>query len=79
MSEVTTAPEVVITPLESNPSASQPQAVAASEAPKVSPAQELRDIQSLLVGGIFPGNMAPAVIKAFNLLDKMSVEIENAK
>lgn len=50
-----------------------------SEAPKqASPAQDLRDVQMLLIGGIFPGNMAPAIVKAYQLLDKMCVEIESA-
>ena len=44
--------------------------------PKASPAQDLRDIQGLLVNGIFPGQVAPAVVKAYQLLEKMSLEIE---
>lgn len=40
------------------------------------PASDLRDIQALLVGGIFPGNLAPAVIKAYNLLEKMARALE---
>jgi hypothetical protein len=41
-----------------------------------SPAQDLRDIQMLLVQGIFPGQVAPAVVKAYSLLEKMAVQIE---
>lgn len=41
-----------------------------------SPAQDLRDIQMLLVQGIFPGQVAPAVVKAYQLLEKMAVQIE---
>jgi len=41
-----------------------------------SPAQDVRDIQTLLVQGIFPGQVAPAIVKAYNLLEKMAVEIE---
>lgn len=50
------------------------------EAPvaKASPAQDLRDIQNLLVGGIFPGNMAPMVVKSYTLLDNMAKQIEEA-
>jgi hypothetical protein len=45
-------------------------------APKPSPAQDLRDIQALLANGIYPGNVAPAIVKAYQLLEKMAVEIE---
>jgi hypothetical protein len=48
----------------------------AVEAPKVSPAADLRDIQALLANGIYPGNVAPAIVKAYQLLEKMAVEIE---
>jgi hypothetical protein len=43
---------------------------------KESPAKDIREIQYLLVNGIFPGNVAPQVVKAYQLLDKMAVEIE---
>ena len=43
-----------------------------------SPAQDLRDIQGLLVNGIFPGNAAPAVVKAYQILEQMAVKIEQA-
>jgi len=49
-----------------------------TETPKVSTAQDLRDIQGLLVNGIFPGQVAPAVVKAYQLLEKMSQQIEAA-
>jgi len=42
-----------------------------------SPAQDLRDIQALLVGAIFPGNMAPAVVKAYQLLEMMAKQVES--
>lgn len=52
----------------------------APEAPeaqaKASPAQELRDIQNLLVGGIFPGNMAPAIVRAYQMLENMAKQVE---
>lgn len=78
MSEATQTPVVENTPLESNPVASGPKPSNTSEAPKASPAQDLRDIQQLVVCGIFPGNMAPSVVKAYQLLDRMCVEIENS-
>lgn len=49
------------------------------EAPKnntPSPAQDLRDIQALVVTGIYPGNMAPAIVKAYQLLEAMAREVE---
>lgn len=77
MSEATQTPVVENTPLESQANASQAQSVPASQ-PKASPAQDLRDVQMLLVGGIFPGNMAPAVVKSYQMLEKMALEVENA-
>lgn len=53
-----------------------PEATAAPAEKKASPAQDLRDIQMLLLGGIFPGNVAPAVVKAYQLLEQMSQKIE---
>lgn len=52
----------------------------APEAPKntPSPAQDLRDIQGLLVNGIFPGQVAPTVVKAYQILEKMAQQIEAA-
>ena len=49
--------------------------------PAISPAQDLRDIQALLVNGIFPGNVAPQIVKAFQMLEQMAqmVEKEHAK
>jgi len=43
---------------------------------KASPAQDLRDIQNLLLGGIFPGNVSPAVVKAYQLLEAMARKVE---
>jgi hypothetical protein len=45
---------------------------------KSSPAQDLRDIQMLLVSGIYPGNMAPAVVKGYQVLERMCQEKELA-
>ena len=45
-------------------------------APVRCPADDLREIQNLLVNGMFPGNMAPAVHKAFLLLDNMAKGVE---
>lgn len=52
-----------------------------TEPPKVSPAKDLREIQALLANGIFPGNVAPTIVKAYNLLEQMAqvVERESAK
>lgn len=50
-----------------------------TETPKpvvVSPAQDLRDIQYLLLNGIFPGNVAPSVVKSYHLLEQMAVQVE---
>jgi hypothetical protein len=47
------------------------------EAPKVeSPAKDLREIQALIVNGIFPGNVAPQVVKAFHMLESMASKVE---
>jgi hypothetical protein len=48
------------------------------EKPKVSPAQDLRNIQNLIVNGIFPGNVAPEVVKAYKLLEDMAQVVEKA-
>jgi hypothetical protein len=48
----------------------------AVEAPKVSPAKDLREIQALIANGIFPGNVAPSVVKAYNLLEQMAMVVE---
>lgn len=50
----------------------------AVKAPVVGPAEDLRHIQGLLAGGIFPGNMAPQVVKSWNLLEHMAQQIEKA-
>lgn len=61
-----------------NVSSSSPVTDASKETPvnKPSPAQDLRDIQGLLVNGIFPGQVAPAVVKAYQLLEHMAKAIE---
>ncbi len=61
---VTEAPVVEVPPTE------------AKKESKVSPAQDLRDIQYLLLNGIFPGNVAPAVVKAYTLLENMAKQVE---
>ncbi len=43
---------------------------------KPSPAQDLRNIQMLLVSGIYPGNIAPQVVAAYQLLEKMALKVE---
>jgi len=48
------------------------------EPPKESPAKDLREIQALIVNGIFPGNIAPQVVKAFHLLESMCKVVEDA-
>ncbi len=52
------------------------EAKAAPAAKVASPASDLRDIQSLLVMGIFPGQMAPAVVKSYQLLESMAQKVE---
>ena len=54
------------------PAAEAPKA----EAPKPSPAQDLRNIQMLIVSGIYPGNVAPQVVAAYQLLEKMAQKVE---
>jgi len=48
----------------------------APEAPKKGPADDIRVIQALLANGIFPGNVAPQIVKAYQLLENMAVTIE---
>ena len=64
---------------ESAPVVEAPQEVKAApaEVSKASPAQDLRDIQALLVTGVFQGNMAPALVKAYQLLEMMASQVEN--
>jgi len=50
--------------------------VQAGTAPKVSPAQDIRNIQMLLVSGIYPGNVAPQIVAAYQLLEKLASKIE---
>lgn len=40
------------------------------------PADDLREIQMLLVRGQFPGEVAPMVVKGFQFLDKLATTIE---
>lgn len=50
--------------------------VSASKPAEKSPAQDLRNIQALLVMGIFPGQSAPEICKAYQLLEQMAQKIE---
>ena len=43
---------------------------------KPSPAKDLREIQALIANSIFQGNMAPAVVKAYQLLEQMALVVE---
>lgn len=54
------------------------QEVVQAQTPKEekSPAQDLKEIQNLLVMGIYPGNMAPAICKAHALLQHMVDKVE---
>jgi hypothetical protein len=61
----------------------EPRAATAEEAKAVDaaaakpgPAHELRQAQALLAGGLFPGQMAPAVVSAFQTLGKIADKIE---
>ena len=74
MSESIQTPEAPVSPAQDVPSEVKSEATASPA--KVSPAQDLRDIQMLLVGGIFPGNMAPMVVKAYNMLEAMAKQVE---
>lgn len=48
-----------------------------AEAPApVSPAKDIREIQALIANGIFPGNVAPSIVKAYNLLEQMALVVE---
>jgi hypothetical protein len=83
MSADTQTPEAPVSPATDVPtSAATPSKVspaqdsAATAVQKVSPAQDLRDIQMLLVGGIYPGNMAPMVVKAYSMLEAMAKQVE---
>lgn len=65
MSEATVETPVVENKATETPTAAKP-----------SPAQDLRNIQMLLVSGIFPGNVAPQVVAAYSLLEKMALKVE---
>lgn len=70
-----TAENVSTTPAES---VTPPVNTDKQASPAVSPAQDLRNLQMLLVSGIFPGNVAPQVVAGYNLLEKMAIAIEAA-
>lgn len=74
MSEGTNTAAIEPTPLESKNEGLPVDS--ATPQPKASPAADLRDIQTLLVSGIYPGNMAPAVVKGYQLLERMCTQIE---
>jgi hypothetical protein len=56
--------------------AAEAAAVPQAEAKKPSAAQDLRNIQMLLVSGMFPGNAAPMVVAAYNQLEVMAKKVE---
>jgi len=71
--------ENVETVAKTEPVAVAPEKTAVNtEAKKPSPAQDLRDIQALLVSGIFPGNFAPQIVKAYQTLEQMAQKVEQA-
>lgn len=43
---------------------------------KPGPADDLRNIQALLVNGMFPGSIAPQIMRSFNILEQMAQKIE---
>lgn len=47
-----------------------------AELPPQGPAHELRQAQALLAGGLFPGQMAPAISAAFGYLGKLADKME---
>lgn len=71
MNEQAPVAEQLELPLDT-PAAEAPKA----EAPKPSPAQDLRNVQMLIVSGIFPGNVAPQVVAAYQMLEKMAQKVE---
>jgi hypothetical protein len=74
----TVSPEnnVVNTTAETVKEAPKPSPAPGLRAPAPSPAQDLRDVQNLLVSGIFPGNMAPSIVRAYQLLEAMAKQVE---
>ena len=70
MTEATQTPEV------QNPPSESKETAVPVESKKASPAQDLRDIQNLLLMGIYPGNVAPAVVKGYQLLEQMAKQVE---
>jgi hypothetical protein len=78
-SPVTDAPKETPVNTKAEPAKIPPSPAQDSAGKAVSPAQDLRDIQGLLVNGIFPGQLAPSVVKAYNLLEKLAVQIEAAQ
>lgn len=75
MSEQAQTPVVEVPPVETKADASQATSAKPTQV-KASPAQDLRDIQYLLLNGIFPGNVAPAVVKGYQLLEQMASKVE---
>ena len=70
MAEETQTPVV-----EQTPPSVAPVVVAPAQRP-VGPADDLREIQMLRVRGQFPGEVAPMVVKGFQVLDKLATTIE---
>ncbi len=56
--------------------ASVDEAKAVEAAKEPGPAHEIRQAQALLAGGLFPGQMAPAIVSAFQTLGKIADKIE---
>lgn len=77
MAEVAETPSPTIPPVETQVSAVPAPSVASSQ-PVPKPGDELRVIQMLLVEGIFPGKVAPSVVKSFNFLEQMITVVEKA-
>lgn len=70
MSDAASASPVAEQPVESQEKAPTAQAT------KPGPADDIRNIQMLLINGIFPGNVAPQVVQAYKTLESMAVKLE---
>jgi len=75
MSDVETPIIPELTPkIESQaPSTPVPEAV---QKPQPGPAEDVRVVQQLLANALLPGNVAPAVVKAYNYLEALAQKIE---
>jgi hypothetical protein len=68
--------QIVETPRQATAEEAKAVEAAKQEAPKPGPAHEIRQAQALLAGGLFPGQMAPAIVAAFSKLESIAVKIE---